>query len=394
MNKVWQFIIAADVVVLSISSFSFVPALLKRHGRVIYTPNPQTPLHHWTTVDPMITQNSVVELERMRQSCEGEAKKIPEQQPPTPDQSEQETVLPEDDDAPRTVHSLARMDSTGSFLHDMLMAHSYAFRNNLNYGGVCPDKEREDAGLYNQSLLIHQNVIDDLELSEIFRVDCPAEQSNETMIQHSEYWTPTKEQSEDLWTPVWLQHIYSKVRHRSRPEAYLTSVKEQAEDWWTPVWLQNVYSAIRHRWIPVTEPTHVVVHIQRGDVTPCDNADQYLPNSYYLELLGLLGVQHEHVAIYSESSSFESWEVFQSSDYSLMLDVPIQAIWEDILDADVVITSKSSFSIVPAMLNPQAAVYYTDHLIQPPAHWIETDETITKSANREVRRLRERCSAP
>jgi hypothetical protein len=74
----------------------------------------------------------------------------------------------------------------------MLMAHSYAFRNNLNYGGVCPDKEREVVDLYNQSLLIHQNVIDDLELSEIFLVDCPAEQSNETMIQRSEYWTPKK----------------------------------------------------------------------------------------------------------------------------------------------------------------------------------------------------------
>jgi hypothetical protein len=114
MKNVWQSIIAADVVVLFISRFSFVPALLKRHGRVIYTPNPQTPLHHWTTVDPRITQNSVVELERMKQSCAGyEVKKETKQAPPTPAQSTQETAFPEDDDAPRTVYSLARLDNTG-----------------------------------------------------------------------------------------------------------------------------------------------------------------------------------------------------------------------------------------------------------------------------------------
>jgi hypothetical protein len=47
----WKAIMTADVMILSCSSFSFVPAMFNWNGRIIYTPFWEQPLPHWHVVD-------------------------------------------------------------------------------------------------------------------------------------------------------------------------------------------------------------------------------------------------------------------------------------------------------------------------------------------------------
>jgi hypothetical protein len=57
----------ADVLLLSKSSFSLVPAILNRDSQVMYTPFWHAALPNWTTVDESILKHTYSEMERLQQ---------------------------------------------------------------------------------------------------------------------------------------------------------------------------------------------------------------------------------------------------------------------------------------------------------------------------------------
>lgn len=63
------------------------------------------------------------------------------------------------------------------------------------------------------------------------------------------------------------------------------------------------------------------------------------------------------VFIYSESSSFKSFDDFQRRGYKVVLNGSIGEIWKGILKSDVTILSRSSFSLVPAIIMKGRVVY-------------------------------------
>jgi hypothetical protein len=129
----------------------------------------------------------------------------------------------------------------------------------------------------------------------------------------------------------------------------------------------------------------VVVHIRRGDVVPCWDI-RYLPNSHYLTILKKF--PREAVTIFSESLSFEEWDDF--SQYKLSLDTPIEVVWRAMMLADVLVMSKSSFSIVPAIFNRHTVVY-TPFWYRPleHLHWTVVDAKAMNTTKAEVIRLHE-----
>jgi len=70
LGTVWREIQAADIVIMSRSSFSFVPALLNLDGQIIYTPFWHNPLPHWTVVDKAILNQSETQVEQLKSKCE------------------------------------------------------------------------------------------------------------------------------------------------------------------------------------------------------------------------------------------------------------------------------------------------------------------------------------
>jgi hypothetical protein len=126
---------------------------------------------------------------------------------------------------------------------------------------------------------------------------------------------------------------------------------------------------------------HIVVHIRRGDVEPCNHPQRYLPNVHYLNLIQhyLPTSQKAVVTIYSQSKSYESFDIFRAHNYTVNLDSPLSQVWKDIMSADVAILSQSSFSYVPATLNNETVVY-TPFRHKPVTGWTVVEMDMLEAA--------------
>jgi hypothetical protein len=240
----------------------------------------------------------------------------------------------------------ARLDRAGASLGDMLLAHAYAFANNIIYGGACSPDD-----------LPHQNstqrLIDTVGLSDLLRFACPR-RDRDSMIARSVY----ANQGTSLFTPSYLNFLHGRVQYPAT----------------------------------TTAKYNVAVHIRRGDVSPCSEyANRYLPNSHYLDILKEYVPSNLSVAVFSESNSVESWDDFRNC--TLFLDTDLGEAWKAMMTADYVVVSKSSFSLIPAVLNRNATVIYTPFMHKKLKGWTEVSSTIQKkTSNRVLEIIQERCT--
>ena len=75
-----------------------------------------------------------------------------------------------------------------------------------------------------------------------------------------------------------------------------------------------------------------------------------------------------------------------STKYTLALDSSLAAVWKALSTADVAILSKSSFSYVPAVLNPHTVVY-TDFWHGAVAGWQQTSADVLEETDAEMKQL-------
>jgi len=276
----------------------------------------------------------------------------------------------------RVFFSQARTDRSGAVLQDMLLAHAYAFQQNQTYGGACAtDATKQTDEVWED----HSRMIEALGLRHVLQFACPttdpqhASSSSSSIIDRHLY----TRFGTRIWTPEWLQHIRSQQQHQQQEavnDPYDTSTTN------------------------TRGKRSVVAHIRRGDVDLCDSqtSDRYLTNQHYLNLLAMYADNtKDEITIYSEQKSTESWDDFrqQQSHYNLQLDQPPVEAWRAMMQADVLILSKSSFSIVPALFNRHGVVVYTPFWVQPLPHWRVVDDDTDRAARRAALRLRrERCA--
>jgi len=250
-----------------------------------------------------------------------------------------------------TIYSAYRFDRSGAAVHDMLMAHAYAFSINKTYGGACPVKylARKDTVF----------LLNKLSLSNILRIACPKGEKNSGLVVPDVVY---RKFDNSTFTESWREMVHDQMPRSKR--------------------LGNF--------------TKIVVHIRRGDVDPCRHEGRYLPNYHYLKLIEAFlppdsKVQF-NVTIYSESQSVSSFEVFHKLNYTVKLDTELPEVWGDMMSADVLILSKSSFSFVPALLNPNTVVY-TQFWHNPIETWkIVSKDLIQNSTNFVTLLRQEICS--
>jgi hypothetical protein len=207
----------------------------------------------------------------------------------------------------RYFYSLLRSDRSGSAILDMICCHAYSYHNNATYGGA----------IGNNIPLIktHEKLIRTLGLSLSIIPAVPSNDSSHVVLRPGVY----RESGLDgtLFTADYLQYLRSQ-----------TNYTESDID--------------------------IAVHIRRGDVTPCNSkahvAFRYLPNSYYLDLIKQHAKPNSRVVIYSADRSFESLNIFQKMGYEIEVNGEVGDVWRGIVNAKVVIMSKSAFTYVPAML--------------------------------------------
>jgi hypothetical protein len=68
IQEAWRIMVHCRVLIMSKSSFSFVPAIFSQAKTIVYTKFWHRPLPHWTQVDAKVMNESNVELERIRQT--------------------------------------------------------------------------------------------------------------------------------------------------------------------------------------------------------------------------------------------------------------------------------------------------------------------------------------
>ena len=243
-------------------------------------------------------------------------------------------VAPTTTEAPPVVHTskglvyaVARQDRTGSAVAHMLAAHAYAFHHNLTYAGACFrwDKAKPHIqAAFKKNRPGQVAMIRGMGLAKMLPFRCPDNPETAFLLGTLDTGDKTK-----LWTESWIDNIKSQIQ------------------------------------LPAKDPKvfNIAVHIRRQDVGPCGKwADRYLPNSYYLQqirdywpTLGQRANKDVQVTIYStKQSPYESFDDF--SNYTLDLDGNVVDAWKNMMRADVLTTSRSTFSIIPALLNTEGIV--------------------------------------
>ncbi|WP_143593741.1 hypothetical protein [Synechococcus sp. 1G10] len=105
---------------------------------------------------------------------------------------------------------------------------------------------------------------------------------------------------------------------------------------------------------------NVVIHMRRGDITPDLHPDRFIPNHVYeaiiRSLISTLGSSIK-ITVHSQSKSAEPFSSLEALGVHLKLDASMHDAWTDMITADVLVLSKSSFSYVPALYNPNIVIY-------------------------------------
>jgi hypothetical protein len=251
------------------------------------------------------------------------------------------------------IWSRARTDRSGAAIQDMLMAHAFAFKNNMFYGGACA--RNMNMKRINEYKPNHQQLLDAIGLSKVLRFRCP----------------------ESSATPIRDRNDYIKND---------TAI-------FTPQYLEYLQHILEYP--PKSDRWQISVHIRRGDISPCRprtrGYPRYLPNQHFLRLVDRYNPQNDSsVVIYSESESFESFDEFRNRGYTVMLDGSIGEVWRGILVSDVIILSRSSFSLVPAIMT-RGKVVFTPFWHSPLPHWDVVEDEFVNETLVEFRRLKATC---
>ena len=328
-------------------------------------------------------------------------------------------------------YSKARMDRSGSFIQDMLMSHAYCYHNNLTYGGSCLLLPTDDVEksisitkvFENENKPHHINLLQNVlglypNILYIVNGTCPKDIlpsfgetlqsiSNKMKEEEQQQEANKKEMSSStssttrmlnrawyieydtkIFTSDYVKYLHNLMmieqRQRKQPQQQPTASKSSTATTTTTTWT-------------------IAVHIRRGDIGPCRprtrGYNRYLPNSHYLRLIDRYSTPPKgattttatttKVIIYSESESFESFDVFYQRGYDVILDGDIGQVWDGLLHSNVIILSRSSFSLVPAILSLTSnVVVYTPFWHEPLDHWDVVDETFLNQTDVEYKQIK------
>ncbi len=419
MGQVWKDMLGYDdngplihrTLVLSSSTFSFVPALLANPSTttVIYTPYWHKPLPQWQVVGSETTTAALTNTLWLRQQYCSE----PRAKTPISSAAERiQVLMPSGLSRPRwssstiaamnismtipdsvqVFYSAPRGDRSGSAVLDMLNAHAFAWTLGRKYGGVC--------GPIYAAADDHRRMIQVLGLEDelpypLEPPSCASLEGSTTniLVPRTVYmdW-----KNSDIFTPEWVEYIQQRQR---LPSPRVSSPR--------PKRLLSPTAYLKQE--------RVVIHIRRGDVTPCmDDFTRYTPNAHYYHLINNYARENNdtfyNVTIYSESDSFESWQDFNYSHQPnvacrLALDGDMGQVWKDMLGYDdnhdpsihrTLVLSFSTFSFVPALLANQSTttVIYTPYWHKPLPHWQVVGSETTAAARTNTLYLRQAFCSP
>jgi len=146
------------------------------------------------------------------------------------------------------------------------------------------------------------------------------------------------------------------------PDCYqlvLPKIREMKQKWLLPYFLPN--------------KTNIAIHIRRGDVNSNDHPTRFTPIEYYYRLVESFNEKFpdSNICIFSEENkeNKDEFTIFSKKpQVRVLLNLDILTTFEHLVHADILVTSKSSFSYLAGLLNTNRVVYM-DFWHSPLSHW-------------------------
>ena len=290
-------------------------------------------------------------------------------------------------------YAKARTDQSGRQMVRFLQLDAVAWVRGGVVGGACPDFRHSFKALTPDDIRRHVNeterLLSYLGLQDLFRFECP---SQEDLDSGKAIFLTTKQVKSDtttMFTPEWLASLRNRVSfpydddNNNNNEITPSSSTHTT----TPIIQPTEPSTATTSTAVPRKPLQVAVHVRRGDVTPCSRKKavvaRYLPNAFYAKLLdtylpqycggdamNTTLTQNCNVTIYTESETLEDFAIFQERGYHMNLDGHLGQVWTDMIRADILVTSQSAFSYVPAFLNRHVVIQPQYFELPPLPGWV------------------------
>lgn len=237
--------------------------------------------------------------------------------------------------------SLARPDRSGAQIHDDLMAASFCFRRGLSWAG---------------SVGTH-HFFEHARLCSLLGLPAPRERGLWSLLPayYREQFLPSGGAGSTTMALGALKPLDSLLGLGLLSHEFPLD----AEGIFNTAFVSHLRSACHLSHAPYMG-RRIVVHIRRGDVSTRAHPHRYTPNRYYHRLLDELSIvlgSAVHVTIHSQAASDEPFDSFRARGAVVKLDSCLEEVWHDMISADVLIMSKSSFSYVPGIYNPRLVLY-------------------------------------
>jgi hypothetical protein len=117
---------------------------------------------------------------------------------------------------------------------------------------------------------------------------------------------------------------------------------------------------------------NIAIHIRRGDVNQSLHPYRYTPMEYFKQIAQHLLTQfpEANICIFSEvtQENIHEFDAFHNMNVKLIMDEDVLLTLEYLIRANILVTSKSSFSYIAGLYN-ENTVLYTPFWHRPMPHW-------------------------
>ncbi|MEQ1886579.1 MAG: hypothetical protein ABL967_16055 [Bryobacteraceae bacterium] len=241
--------------------------------------------------------------------------------------------------SPTVFYSKGRFDRSGAQVHEDLMAYSFCFHHGYSYGGAI-------GGAYFD---------EHFRLCQFLGLPLPKREGEVSLLRETYRelrWEPSSGQRPHGMTP-WARLLAFVFRMEINDQRLL-----DVDSIYSPAFRTHLRRSMRLNDDRGDVP-NAVVHIRRGDIRAPEYAHRYLDNAYYLRLIQKIQASNAsaRIIIHSENDSPETFDAFLNLGCTVKLDSSLEEAWQDMILADVLVLSKSSFSYVPALFNSNLVLY-------------------------------------
>jgi len=125
---------------------------------------------------------------------------------------------------------------------------------------------------------------------------------------------------------------------------------------------------------------NIAVHIRRQIISDSDIGNRHTDNEYFLKIMNEIRNKYKHTLfhIYSEAdgikTKLESFDIYKSDDVVLHINEELSKTFIEMVGADILVMSKSSFSYSAAILSDGEIYCMSSFWHRPFSNWILTNE--------------------